>query len=412
MEMIMNEATTFEPMTWALTHGEYIATIEKIAKINDRAVKRGFTGRLVVEGTREERTEVDTLTGLDITHVFYNTRVTGTAPSYGGFTFLARIDRVGDSFTIANAPGVEHVERSLVHPGECDHCGMNRQRNNTYLVRNDETGETVNVGSTCIKDFLGWDASVTFFAEGDVEPVEQGGAYYAPQYSVDTILAFSIAAIRAHGWVARSSYTGQPTADLVLMVLSGRRLTEREAEIARALRAHAPEAEALAAEVKAFILSDDFNGTSTYVDNLKVIAAQDAVTGREVGLLASAPQAYTRHLGQAAERKAKAAKTEGSDFVGAVGDKIEVKGSIEAVNFIDGAYGTTTLYTILGEDGNLYKWFSTNGALGEDKGVQVHIKGTIKSHDEYRGVKSTVLTRCKSLVTSDVKTDGYGNRVI
>lgn len=390
------EATTFEPMTWALSHGEYLATIEKIAKINDRAVKRGFTGRLAVEGTREERVSTHPLTGMEIREVVYNTRVTGEAPSYGGFVFLARIDRVGDSFVISTAPGVDHVERSLVRAGECDHCGMNRQRNNTYLVRNEMTGETVNVGSTCIKDFLGWDASVVFFSDSDIS-VEQGGSYVERAYSVDTILALAYAAIKAHGWVARSSYDGTPTADLVGLALAGRRLTEREEAIVRGLRAHAEEAGSMVQQVKGYILSDDFNGASTYVENLKVLVAADVATYKHLGLLASAPQAYLRAVEKVAEQKAAKASSAGSVHVGNVKDKVTVKGTIESVRFIQGNYGTTTLYTILGEDNNLYKWFSSAGILGEESGVAVHITGTVKSHDEYNGTMSTVLTRCKAI---------------
>lgn len=390
------EATTFEPMTWALTPGEYTATVAKIAKINERAVKRGFTGRLTVEGTREVKVTTDSLTGFEVREVVYHTRVVGEAPSYGGYTFLARVDRVGESFVISTAPGVEHVERSLVNPGACDHCGFDRRRNNTYLVRNDATGQTVNVGSTCIKDFLGWDASVVFFSDRDVE-VEQGGGYVERQFAVDTVLAYAYAAIKAHGWVARSSYDGRPTADLVATALFGGRMSEQERMAVEALRAHAAEATEAVATIKAYILSDDFNGTSTYVDNLKVIVAQEAVTGRQFGLLASAPQAWIRSMEQAAERKAQQATSAGSQFVGSLKDKVAVKGTIESVRFIDGQYGVTTLYTILGEDGNLYKWFSSNGAFGEEAGVDVHLTGTVKAHDEYRGTKSTVLTRCKAI---------------
>jgi hypothetical protein len=396
METTMSiETTTFEPMTWSLTPGEYAATVAKIAKINDRAAKRGFTGRLVVEGQREVKVSADRLTGFEVREVVYNTRVTGEAPSYGGYTFLARIDRVGESFVISTAPGVEHVERSLVHAGECDHCGFNRQRNNTYLVRNDSTGETVNVGSTCIKDFLGWDASVVFFSDSDIE-VEQGGSYVERQFSVDTVLAYAFSAIRAHGWVARSSYEGRPTADLVSLALFGGRMSERDLADVRALHAHVEEATAAVEAIKGYILSDAFNGSSTYVDNLKVLVAQEAVTARQFGLLASAPQAYLRSMEKAAEKKAAEAQTP-SEWVGAVKGKVEVTGTIEAVRYIDGNYGTTLLYTILGEDGNLYKWFSSNWALGEETGVKVHITGTVKAHDEYNGTKSTVLTRCKAI---------------
>lgn len=385
---------------YRLTTGEYHATVAKIAKVNERATKRGFTGRLEVVAERKEVTQVDPLTGINQTSVVYITRVEGEAPSYGGWVFLARVDRVGKSFTVATAPGVDHVDRTLVQPGVCEHCGFDRQRNNTYVVRNEETGQVVNVGSTCIKDFLGWSANVVFFGEGDssLEP-EQGVRFATPEFSLDTVLAYAYAATRAFGWVASSafSYTGRPTAEWVRLGLGLFRPTKQEENDLGRLREFAAEAESKVAEIRAYITSDDFAGQSSYVDNLKAVFEQDVVGVKQIGLVASAPQALIRHQEKQAERKAEATKTADSDFVGQPKDKVEVKGTIEAVRFIDGDYGTTTLYTILGEDGNLFKWFSTNGALGEQAGVQVHIRGTVKKHDEYRGTKSTVLTRCKAL---------------
>jgi hypothetical protein len=398
-EMTM-DVTEAQPHTWALSYGEYVATVEKIAKINERAQKRGFTGRLEVISERVEVTEVNPLTQMETTTVVYKTRVTGEAPSYGGYTFLARIDRVGESFVISTAPGVEHVERSLVHVGECDHCGQARRRNNTYLVRNDETGQTVNVGSTCIKDFLGWDAGVVFFSDSDMEPAD-GGTYFAPVFTVDTVLAYAYAAIKAHGWTPRSAWGGMPTADLVGMALLGGRLTEKERMQVEALRAHAAEAGEMVATVRAYITSDDFNGTSTYVENLKALMAVDAVTSKQFGLLASAPQAYLRSLEKAAEKKAQVAKTAGSEWVGAEKERITVKGTIEAIRYSENTFGytttTTTIYTILSEEGNLFTWFSSNGALGDEAGVAVNLVGTVKKHEEFNGSKRTVITRCKAI---------------
>jgi hypothetical protein len=391
-------ATEQEWAGYALSYGEYHATVEKIAKINDRARKRGFTGGLKVEATREERTTT-TVAGIDKTEIVYVTKVTGTAPSYAGWTFLARIDRVGDSFTIATAPGVDHVERGLVRPGACDHCGHDRRRNNTYLVRNDETGQTVNVGSTCIKDFLGWDATVVFFGSGDssLEP-EMGGSHYAPEFSVDTVLAIAYAAIKSHGWVPSSAYDGVHTRSYLDLVLLRARLTEEEKRMVAALRVHAAEATEKVAQIKAYLLSDEFSGTSTYVDNLKVLVAANTVTGRHFGLLASAPQAWIRHNERQAQVKAEAAKTVESDYIAEVGTKkVRVEGTIEAIRYIEGQYGTTVLYTILSKEGNLVKWFASREALGDEEGVEVTIEGTVKKHDEYRGVKSTVLTRCKQI---------------
>lgn len=406
-----------EPRVFTLTPAEYRASVAKFAKVNERAVKRGFTGRLTVEGTRREITTKDDF-GFERTEVVYDVEVGGTAPSYNGWTFLARVDALeGGSFTLATAPGVDHVDRSLVRSGACDHCGAARFRRNTYLVRSDETGEVKNVGSTCIKDFLGWDASLVFFstddAAGEFDEYLTGGGAREWTYTVEYVLAVAYAATKAFGWVPATSFDDVPTKARVFDVINPpSRMTDQQRAELETVRRYAAEANERAAVIRDFILSDDFNGSSTYVDNLKAAVAVHEIGSKQVGLVASAPRAYTRHLETEADRKAQQARWDAekqakaaSGFVGQVGDKnlgikasvVEVEGTVEAVRFISGDYGTTTLYTILGKDGNLYKWFSSAGSLGDDTGVEVHIKGTVKKHEEYNGVKSTVLTRCKAV---------------
>ena len=89
-----------------------------------------------------------------------------------------------------------------------------------------------------------------------------------------------------------------------------------------------------------------------------------------------------------------------SEYVGNVGDRIEVPVTIKsAYNFEVASYSrwgrteTHTIYTMLDKDGNVYVW-KTSGWLGQE-GEDVVIKGTVKEHSEYKGVKQTVLTRCK-----------------
>ena len=407
-----------EPFTWALSVGEYHATVEKVAKINARAAKRGFTGRLEVVGTRREETSTNQYTGIETTRVVVDTRIAGEAPQYNGWKFLARVDTIWvkdgkSTFTIATAPGVEHVDRSAVRPGHCDHCDTTRERKNTYLVQNVETGEVKNVGSTCIKDFLGWSATVVFYSESDlgeeIDGLGFGGGYGEQYYSVETILATAHAAIRAFGWVPSSSpeWGSQPTAGRVRFALNPpTRLTDQDRAELETLRTYANEANERAAVVRAFVLSDEFAGTSTYVDNLKVAASLESVSSKQVGILASAPQAYIRHLETAVEREArealwaaeKAAKA-GSDFLAPIGTKkVRVEGTISSIRYIPGDFGTTVLYTILTVDGNVVKWFASREALGEEEGREVVIEGTVKDHDEYNGIKSTILTRCKEVV--------------
>lgn len=59
-------------------------------------------------------------------------------------------------------------------------------------------------------------------------------------------------------------------------------------------------------------------------------------------------------------------------------------------------YGEVQYIAILeDEDGNQYKWSTQHLWLEENKFVTV--KGTVKDHSEYKGVKQTVLTRVKEI---------------
>lgn len=51
-------------------------------------------------------------------------------------------------------------------------------------------------------------------------------------------------------------------------------------------------------------------------------------------------------------------------------------------------------YNFVDKDGNILVWKTTKD-LDIAEGTEITIKGTIKSHDEYKGVEQTKLVRCK-----------------
>jgi hypothetical protein len=385
-----------EVYTVFVSPAEYAATLAKVEKINARAARKGFTGRLVLNAEPTERTRNSH--GFPVTETGFNVSLTGEAPSYNGSRLLASLDIEEGGFIVRTAPGVESIDRSSLRPGYCDHCKTERPRNRTFVVETAD-GSQVQVGSTCIKDFLGWDTTISFIStEQASEEIGWGGFGGGERhYAVDSVLAVAWAATATLGFVSTSGY-GLPTRDITRMVLGTPTAHERkvhEAEIL-AVSARAAESTERAAEIKAFILSDEFSGSSEYVQNLKVLCSGESISERNLGFLASAPQAHLRYLGQVAERKADAEATI-NEFTGQVGDKVEVEVTITGVRFIDGAYGMTTLYMLRDTAGYTYKWFSSAGSLGEEVGTTHRIKGTIKGHDEYQGRKATVLTRCKAI---------------
>lgn len=393
-------------MTASLNLAQYAATVAKIEKINNRAAKRSMGGRLVVEAGERYQIRVCDHDAQAQCEAFgdwghhYETRVdveiTGEAPKFAGWTFLARVDRVGESFTLATAPGVDHVSREGIVLGTCSHCDTNRARKTTYILTN-EAGERVQVGSTCIKDFLGWEGNIAWLDSNiTLDDEFFGGSFVTPEFPVLLVLRTALASVRMRGFVSTQVFGERSTRDDVTLALGVYRVSEKERPLRDALIAATNEvSEADAQALVDFILSDDFAGTSTYVENLKVLAAQEFVPSSQFGLLVSAPQAYAKHLGLVAERVAKKA----SEWVGTKGEKVTVTVTISAFrNCGSFSYGgpDSILVTARTEANEIVKTFTTAGWVRDaEVGQTLTLTGTVKDHETYEGTKSTLLTRCK-----------------
>lgn len=381
-----------------VTYGEMAATVDKIEKINERAARREFTGRLAVECTEVIEKRRDAL-GFEIEETLYDVVVTGEPPSYNGWTLAAVLDWDAEAgLIVRTAPGVDRVDRDGLREGWCDHCAMLRQRNSTYLVRNG-AGEQRQVGSTCIKDFLGWSGNVVFYsaseAQDEIDGMLAGGGHLDRRWSVETVLAVAWAASQAFGYVPASSYDGTPTKSIVLTVLSPNPRSAGDRELVEGLRPYVQRSAEQAGIVRDWVLGEGFSGDGEYTLNLKAVAGAESVGSRNVGLLASAPQAWARAMERDLIRRAEREELI-SEHVGQPKDKLDLTVRITSIRYIPGDYGTTTLYTLVSDDHRVFKWFSTSAALGETADDTLYkIRGTVKGHDEYGGMKSTVLTRCK-----------------
>ena len=84
-----------------------------------------------------------------------------------------------------------------------------------------------------------------------------------------------------------------------------------------------------------------------------------------------------------------------SNWVGEEGAIFEAE-SVQLIskNGFESHYGYSNIYTFRDENCNKLVWFTkTNIPFVE--GDHLKIKGRIKSHEEYKGTKQTILTRCK-----------------
>lgn len=87
-----------------------------------------------------------------------------------------------------------------------------------------------------------------------------------------------------------------------------------------------------------------------------------------------------------------------TEFFGTVGQKVELTLSLERCSSYETQWGMTAIYAFVDETGRHFIWKTASGPALMDNvnaGDKVVLKGTIKEHNEYKGCKQTVLTRCK-----------------
>lgn len=83
---------------------------------------------------------------------------------------------------------------------------------------------------------------------------------------------------------------------------------------------------------------------------------------------------------------------DGTEFVGTIGERIEIDVVVEKTVIFQGYYGPSTLHSMRGVDGNVYTW--TTASKTWEEGSEKTIRGTLKKHTTYKGTKQNVLTRC------------------
>ena len=83
-----------------------------------------------------------------------------------------------------------------------------------------------------------------------------------------------------------------------------------------------------------------------------------------------------------------------TEWYGSIKDKVDLSVKLIRRGNYDTMYGVTHVYTFEDAQGYQLVW-KTGTFLEQEVGAQVNLKGTIKAHSEYKGIKQTELTRCK-----------------
>ena len=334
-----------------------------------------------------------------------------------GWEFIATIEHHPEGNIIRQyATDVEAPEKYRHTDSICEHCQTSRRRKDTYLVLNRETGEWKQVGKSCLKEFTcGLDAEqvaqyISWFDHLMEFEAPMPGCRIEDYYSIEEVLRVAQEAV--NHWGYRKVYNPDYDEEYDPTIPSTKtrvfdwfhrnhpfKKHEREEFEKVGFNPDTEELQNKAQEILAWV--KDLDDNSSYMENVKILLAnpEGLVSGKNIGFIVGIIPWYfnaMKKLQEDKEREEKvAAEKASSQFVGQEGQRITftaVKANL--VWWGENMYGVSYLYKFVDADGNVYTWFGSKGYDMED-GDQFTVTGTVKGHEEYKGVCQTQLTRCK-----------------
>ena len=411
-------------------HEKNIGQLEKqLGRLVKRATKLGVAPVTVVVGPAR-LVEDPKLPGSF--HRFHTVTVDGQAPRINGWDFLASVHHNDDGENIVRSAIGFNVQTSVYTARPvCEHCQTNRFRNLTFFLRHDTSGQLKQVGSTCVRDFLGHNCphNIAAFAETvlsvhnlcdaarDINWLGGGklGSSWSHRMraSLPVFLDYCAAAALTYGFKGRKD---APDGVTTARVAFDSMFVPKDST-SFALVTVTPEATKLAEAAREWIIlklspelyeaqTDDPDDVKTEVfSNLGAARAAKPLNDFESSLLSVAHQEvievrgsggiaswiigyYLREQAQIAQ-----AKVNGSDFVGQLKERLTLTLTVTDVIYTNTIYGPMTICKFKDVAGNVFVW-KTSSTAGLDVSKTYQIKGTVMKHTEYKYVKQTQLNRC------------------
>ena len=427
-----------EVKTYDIEERYYNHLVDRVEKINKRNSKYGIPPIEVVVVKKDHRKEsVESDRGWQETGKYltwYTVKVVSKPPMIEGWEFVARIDHASDGNIIVKSPNSK-FNGSLVNmygnrAPECDHCHTIRDRNATYVITNGR--DTKAVGRSCLKDYVNGDpykfisyaetlssllGALKEYSEGTFEDTKGNVGSSKISYQIKSVIGIVYFLIKQFGYI--SSKKAHESADPLITTTSrfksfmdlGWRDTVKDPDTLKKYNDvldSSEEYENISKEVLGWASEyvpveyqkalDGGLSIADFFGNLNTIITKcennpnAIVDSKHIAYIAALVSMYNRSREIALRPKT----VNASEFQGTIGEKLkDINVKITSVNTKDGDFGTTYIIKMVDDNGNEYVWFASKDVgvnAGDTKKI---IVGTVKGHNEFRGVKSTALTRVK-----------------
>jgi hypothetical protein len=343
--------------------------------------------------------------------------VTGVFPRFSDYQFLAKIDHVtSKSSNIVLTPG-QQFEAELIDSGKdfhkcdsgCDHCGVNRQRNETFIVKNVNTNKMLQVGSSCVDDYVGSKTLPQLMAAFDINSIMYNVNYFdemnneyargASHNSIPARLFLALAVEDTDNSGFRASRSEYPTWRHVNNCLYDASRVSYSGDEKGVIRAEMngtnhPALEKADKVYEWLMAKDPLAQKSLFVRNLQAILDTGmfdpvAEGGKWAAMVASIPNSYNKELALVRDK----GKTLNEPF-GDVKKRGRLKLTVRNLKESDEyeMYSWTKV-SLVDDEGRKFAW-KASGGVDLKIGSTYLMTGTIKTHSEFQGIHYTHLSRC------------------
>ena len=281
----------------------------------------------------------------------------GAAPVLAGWTLEAIVEHHGERGTVRAVGELgEHLDQEAFQSARCEHCGVRRRRSTTFVVVHVESGELRQVGSNCVRDFLGGNdperacRQAEYLARARAELKGAEVAARPPEPALEAFAVHASHVVRAHGFISREQARrgSGPTGAL------------RWAQALPMLKPNLSRFEA---------------------DALAVINSGAVKTRRDRGLICALIAAYR-------QRRAR------SHHLAQPGDRLEAVVLVEQVKPVPSSrHGTVHRCELIDADVNRLAWWQTR-RVPLHAGEVVRLAARVERHSRFGTSAVTVVSRC------------------
>ena len=328
-----------------------------------------------------------------------------------GFQYEGTINIEGGVKTIFAVHGRNLTD---LDPNHCDHCNSKRKRNRVHVFTNVDSNDLITIGSSCVHQYIGLDidsALRVFYRIFDQAKITQM-VYESSVWGFD-MKTIAIATLHAHD--INPNYVKNSFNDGYQYRKNSDSSRELVSEVLSILWSNHPDHRARQQSILAKVdrardmvklMLDQFSNVDPSAGNFESnlyntlfvevdgkTKFRDFLVGKSLGLFIWASYKALNTKTQVDQVNTS------SEWIGATSDHLNTTAKVTFLKECSTDWGTSRLVKMETPEGNIVKTFTTAKNVWDLAiGDQIKIKGTISSHDEFKGTKETTIKRPKFFI--------------